>query len=131
MRRTAGIPALTLIARSAAAQGWDMRAAAGYLDARQTWWSAWPTAARDHQTACVSCHTALPYALAGPLLRAAPRGRTDESERKLVDDAGSWAWLNFHLEPWEADDAAYFGAALAAIAAGTEPGGYASRADIQ
>jgi squalene-hopene/tetraprenyl-beta-curcumene cyclase len=45
--------------------------------------------------------------------------------------AGSWAWLNFHLEPWEADDAAYFGAALAAVAVATEPGGYASRAEIQ
>ena len=203
MRRTAGILALTLIGRSAAAQGWDMRAAAAYLDARQTWWSAWPTAARDHQTACVSCHTALPYALARPSLRAALReNEPTSSERKLMDDvvkrvllwrdvepfypdqinglpktsesrgteavlnalvlatrdaaagspsdetriafdnlwalqfrrgkpAGSWAWLNFHLEPWEADDAAYFGAALAAVAAGTEPGGYASRADIQ
>ena len=203
MRCTAGILALTLIARSAAAQGWDMRAAAAYLDARQTWWSAWPTAARDHQTACVSCHTALPYALARPSLRAAVRETEPATpERKLVDDvvkrvtmwrdvepfypdqinglpktsesrgteavlnalvlatrdaaagkpsdearaafdnlwalqfrrgkaAGSWAWLNFHLEPWEADDAAYFGAALAAVAAGMEPGGYAQRADIQ
>jgi squalene-hopene/tetraprenyl-beta-curcumene cyclase len=203
VRHTAGILALTLIARAAAAQGWDMRAAAAYLDARQTWWSAWPTAARDHQTACVSCHTALPYALARPSLRAALRENEPTSpERKLIDDvvkrvlmwrevepfypdqtnglpktsesrgteavlnalvlatrdaaagrpsdearlafdnlwalqfrrgkpAGSWAWLNFHLEPWEADDAAYFGAALAAVAVGTEPGGYASRADIQ
>ena len=54
--RTVAIVALTLIARTAAAQGWDMRAAAAYLDSRQTWWSAWPTAARDHETACVSCH---------------------------------------------------------------------------
>ena len=203
MRRITGILALTLIARSAAAQGWDMRAAAAYLDSRQTWWSAWPNAARDHQTACVSCHTALPYALARPSLRAALRETEPASpEHKLIDDvvkrvlmwrdvepfypdqinglpktsesrgteavlnalvlatrdaatgrpsdeartafdnlwalqfrrgkpAGSWAWLNFHLEPWEADDAAYFGAALAAVAAGTEPGGYASRPDIQ
>src|SRR5215510_10252878 len=87
MRRTTGILALTLIARSAAAQGWDMRAAAAYLDTRQTWWSAWPTAARDHQTACVSCHTALPYALARPSLRAALRENEPTSpERKLIDD---------------------------------------------
>jgi squalene-hopene/tetraprenyl-beta-curcumene cyclase len=204
MRRTAaGILALTLITRSVAAQGWDMRSAAAYLDARQTWWSAWPNAARDHQTACVSCHTALPYALARPSLRAALReSQPPTAERKLIDDvvkrvlmwrdvepfypdqtnglpktsesrgteailnalvlatrdaaagkpsdeartafdnlwalqfrrgkpAGSWAWLNFHLEPWEADAAAYFGAALAAVAAGTEPGGYASRGEIQ
>lgn len=180
-----------------------MRAAAAYLDARQTWWSAWPTAARDHETACVSCHTALPYALARPSLRAAlHEGEPATPERKLLDDVvkrvrmwrevepfypdqtvglpktsesrgtesvlnalvlatrdaaagrpsdeariafdnmwalqfrrgkptGSWAWLNFHLEPWEADDAAYFGAALAAVAVGTEPGGYATRPEIQ
>jgi squalene-hopene/tetraprenyl-beta-curcumene cyclase len=203
MRRAAGILALTLIARSAAAQGWDMRAAAAHLDSRQTWWSAWPNAARDHGTACVSCHTALPYALARPALRAALReSHSPAPERKLIDDvvkrvrlwrnvepfypdqinglpktsesrgteavlnalvlatrdaavgrpsdeariafdnmwalqfrrgkpAGSWAWLNFHLEPWEADAAAYFGAALGAVAVGTEPGGYAARADIQ
>ena len=203
MRRTAAIVALTLIARSAGAQGWDMRAAAAYLDSRQTWWSAWPTAARDHETACVSCHTALPYALARPSLRAAMHEKEPANpERKLLDDVvkrvsmwrdvepfypdqtvglpktsesrgtesvlnavvlatrdaaagapsdearvafdnmwalqfrrgkptGSWAWLNFHLEPWEADDAAYFGASLAAVAVGTEPGGYASRPEIQ
>ena len=169
MRPTAGILALTLIARSAGGQGWDMRAAAAYLDARQTWWSAWPAAARDHQTACVSCHTALPFALARPSLRAAlHESEPANAERKLIDDvvkrvlmwrdaaagkpsdeahtafdnlwalqfrrgkpAGSWAWLNFHLEPWEADDAAYFGATLAAVAVGTEPGRYAARSDIQ
>lgn len=198
----AAILAIALIAPAAAAQGWDMHAASTYLDARQTWWSAWPTAARDHQTACVSCHTALPYALSRPSLRAAlGENAPSNAERKLIDDvikrvtmwrdvepfypdqtnglpkssesrgtesilnalvlatrdaaagapsdeartafdnlwalqfrrgkpAGSWAWLNFHLEPWEADDAAYFGASLAAVAVGTEPG-YASRADIQ
>ena len=49
---------------------WEKAAAASYLDQRQGWWMTWPTAARDHQTACVSCHTALPYALARPALRA-------------------------------------------------------------
>src|ERR1044071_3691442 len=85
MRHSAGILALTLITRSAAAQGWDMRAAATYLDARQTWWSSWPTAARDHQTACVSCHTALPYALARPALRVASHESAPaNSERQLI-----------------------------------------------
>jgi squalene-hopene/tetraprenyl-beta-curcumene cyclase len=49
---------------------WNARAAAVYLDGRQAWWMTWPTAARDHDTPCVSCHTALPYALARPALRA-------------------------------------------------------------
>jgi len=47
------------------------------------------------------------------------------------DQTGSWAWLNFHLEPWEADGSRYYGAALAAIAVGMAPGGYAATADIQ
>jgi squalene-hopene/tetraprenyl-beta-curcumene cyclase len=47
------------------------------------------------------------------------------------DQAGSWAWLNFHYEPWEADGSRYYGAALAAIAVGMAPGGYAATADIQ
>ena len=48
---------------------WNRKAAAAYLDQRATWWTTWPTAQRDHGTFCVSCHTALPYALARPLLR--------------------------------------------------------------
>ena len=186
-----------------AAGSWDPRAAAAYLDGRQAWWQSWPNAARDHDTQCVSCHTAVPYALARALLRAELREREQPApERKLLenvskrvrlwkdvepfypdqkdglpktsesrgteailnalilssrdaehgsasDDAhtafenlwalqfragdlnGAWAWLNFHLEPWESGDAAYFGACLAAIAVGTEPGGYAASGDIQ
>src|SRR5262249_21518078 len=45
-----------------------LRAAAVYLDSRLDWWVHWPNAARDHDTSCVSCHTALPYALARPTL---------------------------------------------------------------
>lgn len=191
------------VARAQRSATWDARAAAAYLDARQTWWQAWPNAARDHETSCVSCHTALPYALARPALRSmlgeadtpAPERRLVENVMKRVrlwkdvepfypdqtnglpkssesrgteailnalivaaqdarhgaasdegraafdnlwalqfkrgDLAGAWAWLNFHLDPWESGDAAYFGATLAAIAVGTEPGDYAANPDIQ
>jgi len=50
---------------------WDQKAAAAYLDQRQSWWMEWPKAARDHDTFCVSCHTAVPYALSRPALRKA------------------------------------------------------------
>src|ERR1700683_2679565 len=46
-------------------------AAAAYLDGRMNWWMAWPSAQRDHETFCVSCHTAAPYAMARPTLRTA------------------------------------------------------------
>jgi hypothetical protein len=45
------------------------------------------------------------------------------------DQAGSWDWLDFHLEPWESKQGRYFGAALAAIALGTAPGYYREGAD--
>jgi squalene-hopene/tetraprenyl-beta-curcumene cyclase len=47
------------------------------------------------------------------------------------EQAGGWAWLNFHYEPWEAEGSAYYGAALAAIAIGVAPGGYAASAENQ
>jgi squalene-hopene/tetraprenyl-beta-curcumene cyclase len=57
---------------------WSPKAAAAYLDQRADWWMGWQGAARDHGTFCVSCHTAVPYALARPALR-----------QRLGDDAGS------------------------------------------
>ena len=40
---------------------------------------------------------------------------------KTGDKRGSWTWLNFHNEPWEAPDSAFWGASLAALAAGAAP----------
>ncbi len=199
----AGLLAATEQPAAAPTPSWNSRAAAAYLDGRMGWWIGWPNAARDHDTSCVSCHTALPYALARPALRAA-LGEHESSapERKMVenvvkrvklwkdvepfypdqtrglpktsesrgteailnavilatrdaesrtpsddlrqafnnlwplqfragDQKGAWAWLNFHNEPWEANGSPYYGAALAAVAIGTAPGGYASSPDIQ
>lgn len=59
--------------KTATAQHWDAPAAARYLDARAGWWQQWPAAQRDHNTACLSCHTLLPYALSRHLLRSSLR----------------------------------------------------------
>jgi hypothetical protein len=40
--------------------------------------------------------------------------------------SGGWPWLQFGLDPWEGRHGGYFGAALAALATGTAPEGYAS-----
>jgi len=37
---------------------------------------------------------------------------------------GAFTWLNFHNEPWEADDSQYWGATLGAIAVGSAPKQY-------
>jgi squalene-hopene/tetraprenyl-beta-curcumene cyclase len=58
------------LAPLAQAASWNAAAAGTYLDARQTWWQGWSKSQRDHDTACVSCHTVLSYALGRPALRA-------------------------------------------------------------
>jgi squalene-hopene/tetraprenyl-beta-curcumene cyclase len=47
------------------------------------------------------------------------------------ENRGSWLWLQFDQEPWEANDSAYYGATLAAMAVGTAPGNYAAAPEIQ
>jgi len=177
---------------------WNSKSAAVYLDQRLSWWITWKNAERDHGTFCISCHTALPYALGRPALRAVLREQgpsanerrllenvtkrvrlwaevlpfySDEKNgapktaeargteavlnaliltsyeagnTKLSDDAGlaldnmwalqlksgqekgAWIWLNFHNEPWEADDSQFWGATLAALAIGNTPEDYRS-----
>src|SRR5215467_452663 len=69
------------------ASTWDQHAAAIYLDRRQAWWMGWPTAQRDHQTFCVSCHTAVPYALSRPSLRnVLAEQAPSPNERRLLDN---------------------------------------------
>lgn len=88
----------------AGASGWDPAAAAAYLDGRATWWTTWPTAARDRGTYCMSCHTTLPYALARPELRAllnepAPSAAEDKILGNLLTRARNW----HDVEPWYPD----------------------------
>lgn len=87
-----------------AAAAWNARAAAAYLDGRQAWWQQWPNAARDHDTACVSCHTALPYALARPALRRA-LGEHDLAapERTMLGNVEKRVKLWKDVEPFYPD----------------------------
>src|SRR5260370_4197221 len=69
------------------ASSWDQKAAAAYLDQRAAWWMEWPKAARDHETFCVSCHTAAPYALSPPALRnSLAEAAPSPNERRLLDN---------------------------------------------
>src|SRR5712664_1942509 len=65
---------------------WNPAAAAKYLDSRADWWLHWSSSARGQGTACISCHTTLPFALARPAL-AARLGETElgSTEKKLID----------------------------------------------
>ena len=182
---------------------WNPQKAANYLDHRIEWWMAWPATARSHGTFCVSCHTALPYALARPRLRESlgeaalsvqekallgsvtrrvrlwkdvqpfyvdltdgqgttARARGTEAvlnalilascearggvlsddaraafenmwelQRTTGEQVGSWWWLQFGNEPFEAHDSQYYGAGLAAVAAAAAPESYRSAPRIQ
>src|ERR1700731_2703654 len=190
-------------AEGKSANSWNQTAAAAYLDQRASWWMEGPKAARDHETFCISCHTAVPYALSRPALRNELAEKAPSAnERRLLDNVtkrvrlwkevapfysdadrgayktvesrgtesvlnalilasndaqggqlsndtrtaldnmwaeqqttgnkkGAWLWLRFANEPWEADDSDYYGATLAALAAGTPPGNYYARPEIQ
>jgi squalene-hopene/tetraprenyl-beta-curcumene cyclase len=192
--------ATTLVMRSHASavarvDGWDPASAARYLDARMdVWWTkAKVLRTGDGQARCLSCHTAVPYALARPALRAvlgesgptahesrlldqvrrragsttADQPYYDHTEAKKIESRGveavlnavvltyltpdsrsndsdqhiqaamtrlwqaqrpdgAWDWLEFGLEPYEAPDAVYYGATVAALAAGSASGRRAS-----
>jgi squalene-hopene/tetraprenyl-beta-curcumene cyclase len=79
-------------------------AAAAYLDARISWWMEWPTAAPDHATFCISCHTAVPYAMGRPALRTALREQAPTpAERKLLDNVTKRVRMWNEVEPFYPD----------------------------
>jgi squalene-hopene/tetraprenyl-beta-curcumene cyclase len=91
--------AFTMFAATVAAQqagpsdggsrSWDPAAAAAYLDARMDLWFANGTKLKtgDTQTACVSCHAGLAYAISRPVLRRVLHADTPSAqEAKLIDD---------------------------------------------
>src|SRR5580704_7166629 len=86
------------------ANSWDQKAAAAYLDQRAAWWMGWPRAARDHETFCVSCHTAVPYAMSRPVLRAALAEQgPSANERKLLDNVRKRVRLWSEVAPFYTD----------------------------
>ncbi len=70
-------------------RNWDPPAAAAYLDARMDLWFANGTKLKtgDTQTACVSCHAGLAYALSRPVLRRVMHVEAPSvQEAKLIED---------------------------------------------
>jgi squalene-hopene/tetraprenyl-beta-curcumene cyclase len=83
---------------------WSSKAAAAYLDGRIAWWMDWQPAARDHETFCISCHTALPYAMARPALRTALAEQAPSPvERKLLNNVTRRVRMWNEVEPFYPD----------------------------
>ena len=83
---------------------WSAKTAAAYLDGRLDWWSTWPNAARDHDTFCVSCHTAAPIALGRPALRGAlGEHGPSASERRLHENVARRVSLWREVAPFYPD----------------------------
>jgi squalene-hopene/tetraprenyl-beta-curcumene cyclase len=76
-------------AGDAPAAGWNKKAAAAYLDARQSAWFEFPRADRgggQGKTSCISCHTLLSYAFARPVLRKiSGDAEPTASETRILD----------------------------------------------
>jgi len=84
---------------------WNRFTAAQYLDARQQWWMDWPKAQRDHETACVSCHTALPYAMARPSLREPLGNQTlSTQEQRMLGYVVKRVTLWREVQPFYTDE---------------------------
>jgi hypothetical protein len=84
--------------------GWDATAAAHYLDSRLDWWRHWPKAQRDHDTVCISCHTALPHVLARPSLRAALGDKSrSPAELAMFDDVTKRVYMWHEVDPFYTD----------------------------
>jgi squalene-hopene/tetraprenyl-beta-curcumene cyclase len=83
---------------------WNGRAAAAYLDQRIGWWMGWATSQRDHDTFCVSCHTAVPYAISRPALRTPQEGRVrTQVEWRLIDNVTKRVRKWEEVEPFYPD----------------------------
>lgn len=94
----------SVVADTEIAHSWDPKAAAAYLDRRQSWWIEWPRAQRDHGTFCVSCHTAVPYALSRSALRTILAEQTPSpNERRLLDSVTKRVRLWKEVEPFYKD----------------------------
>jgi squalene-hopene/tetraprenyl-beta-curcumene cyclase len=85
-------------------KSWDPKTAAAYLDQRQAWWMQWPRAQRDHETFCVSCHTAVPYALSRSALRTVlAEQAASPNEQRLLDNVTKRVRLWKEVEPFYKD----------------------------
>ena len=93
-----------IAAATADSARWSEQRAAAYLDGRIGWWMNWSTSQRDHDTFCISCHTAVPYAMARPALHSAADGRDrTQLEWQLVDNVTKRVRMWGEVEPFYPD----------------------------
>jgi squalene-hopene/tetraprenyl-beta-curcumene cyclase len=82
----AALPAVQARGDEVRAPAWEAKTAAGYLDGRTSEWLDWSGSARGQGTACLSCHTSMPIALARPALaRQLGEKAPGAAEQRLMD----------------------------------------------
>lgn len=102
--QTAHARQATVAAATADSARWSEQRAAAYLDGRIGWWMNWSTSQRDHDTFCISCHTAVPYAMARPALHAAAGGAArTQLEWQLLDNVTKRVRMWGEVEPFYPD----------------------------
>src|SRR5579863_9917892 len=94
----------SMFAQATGGNAWSPKAAAAYLDGRASWWTTWSKSARDHETFCISCHTAAPYALGRPALREALHEQSlSPQERRIQDNIVKRVRMWKDAEPFYSD----------------------------
>jgi squalene-hopene/tetraprenyl-beta-curcumene cyclase len=84
---------------------WSPVAAAKYLDGRAAWWETWPNSQRDHDTACVSCHTILPYTLSRMKLSSSLDEKTVPGpEQSVLKNVQKRVAMWKEVEPFYSDE---------------------------
>src|ERR1700722_18596122 len=84
---------------------WDPSAAAHYLDKRANSWMHTRAASREHGTACLSCHTTVPYALVrSELGKQLNEPSPAPAQRELLAMVKKRVALWPQLVPWYRDE---------------------------
>ncbi len=79
---------------------WDMDGALAYLDGRAEEWKQHSETERPDGTACISCHSMLPYLLAGSLLQREPTAIGILLRQDVEQRVQNWS----DVKPWVSSD---------------------------
>jgi len=94
-----------------------------------------PRAAQDASVEAILC--ALSLTLAEPARSTLSPATSKALDRmwslQIREGAaeGSWPWFDLNLDPWEAPAATFYGASLAAVAAGAAPASYREKPEVR
>jgi squalene-hopene/tetraprenyl-beta-curcumene cyclase len=108
----------------------SVRQRVGMWEALAPWYDTQKQASRATEAVINALVLARADAESGNL-SAVTRAALEHMWETQDTQGGSWPWIAFNNEPWEAPDSAYYGATLAALAVGFTPDSYRQEQEVQ